>query len=104
LDEDATFGRAQWDNGSLKDYNDATLMHCALVAHVDYLELTSHLHLQRQMFLEQLRRLTNQHVIYPGIEAFKKPNPPPFLTLDQIPGLAEATGWKYQIDLVYGVS
>jgi len=84
--------RKHWDIGFLKHYDSATLMHCALDPKIDYLEISAHLHTQRSHFISKIRELTRQHLIFPGVDVFKRPSPPLRLNLEELPGLREVAG------------
>jgi len=57
-----------WDIGYLKYYDSATLMHCQVDESIEYLSATTCLRIQRAGFYKKMREMSNQHVIYPGID------------------------------------
>jgi len=57
----------EWDIGYLKYYDSATLMHCQVDPAIEYLSATACLRIQRANFYKKMRELSNQHVIYPGV-------------------------------------
>lgn len=89
--------RKHWDIGFLKHYDSATLMHCPIDARINYLEISEYLHDQRMAFVQKIRELTTQHLIYPGITLFKEhesrttttttTTTPPRIDVDHMPGL-----------------
>jgi len=80
----------EWNIGFLKTYDAATLMHCAIEPNLNYLEITADVRQQHTMFKNQLKLLTGQHLIYPGVQDFREGTV--VLALGELPGLQKA-GW-----------
>eukprot|EP01125_Pyxidicula_operculata_P010957 TRINITY_DN3598_c0_g1_i1.p1 TRINITY_DN3598_c0_g1~~TRINITY_DN3598_c0_g1_i1.p1 ORF type:complete len:398 (-),score=67.39 TRINITY_DN3598_c0_g1_i1:451-1644(-) len=80
-----------WDIGFLKYYDSATLMHCKIDPNLDYLEISSLLRTQRMAFVNKMRELSNQHLIYPGVRDFQEGSVR--IDLAKLRGLKEA-GWE----------
>jgi len=80
----------EWNIGFLKTYDAATLMHCALDPNLNYLEITTDVRQQHTVFKTQLKVLTGQHLIYPGVQDFR--DGIVILELSELPGLQKA-GW-----------
>jgi histone acetyltransferase len=71
--------------GYIKDYDGGTLMECVLRTRINYLDVPGMIKLQRQAVYEKLKEVSNSHIIYPGIEAFKQGRKP--MSIDEVPGL-----------------
>eukprot|EP01125_Pyxidicula_operculata_P019305 TRINITY_DN6990_c0_g1_i2.p1 TRINITY_DN6990_c0_g1~~TRINITY_DN6990_c0_g1_i2.p1 ORF type:complete len:401 (+),score=90.11 TRINITY_DN6990_c0_g1_i2:28-1230(+) len=82
----------EWNIGFLKDYEKAELMHCYIDPRVDNLGISNVLHLQRKAFISKLRELSNQHIIYPGLQHFKEGGTGR-VDLEDVKGLKES-GWE----------
>ncbi|KAG8936839.1 histone acetyltransferase [Tulasnella sp. 419] len=83
--------------GYIKDYEGGTLMQCALVSKVDYLDTKNILTIQREAILTKIRQKSQSHVVYPGLEEFK--NVPPGFEMDyrRVPGLRDS-GWNPEME------
>lgn len=62
--------------GFIKDYDGGTLMECNISHLVDYLNLGDLIKKQRAAVHEQIKTISNSHIIYPGLECFKHLPPP----------------------------
>eukprot|EP00743_Colponemidia_sp_Colp-15_P005296 GILK01005695.1.p1 GENE.GILK01005695.1~~GILK01005695.1.p1 ORF type:complete len:432 (+),score=72.69 GILK01005695.1:47-1297(+) len=77
--------------GFIKDYDGGTLMECYINPRIDYLDIPGMIKAQRDVIIEQIRKLSRAHVVYPGLRAFEKG--PTQVAVKDIPGVVEA-GWK----------
>ena len=84
--------RERWV-GFIKDYDGGTLMECSINYRVNYLEIQSMLAKQRECVMEKIRRISNSHIVYPGVKAFESANVKLPIPIEDIPGVKEA-GWK----------
>ena len=58
--------------GFIKDYDGGTLMECCINQQVDYLNLGNLIKKQRQAVMDEIHKISNSHIVYPGLEVFKK--------------------------------
>mmetsp|Transcript_36502 Transcript_36502/g.67437 ORF Transcript_36502/g.67437 Transcript_36502/m.67437 type:complete len:389 (-) Transcript_36502:149-1315(-) len=77
--------------GYIKDYDGGTLMECKISKLIDYTQIRNLLDRQRECVLNKVRKISNSHVLYPGITAFKDPTAK--IPLAEIKGVLEA-GWR----------
>jgi len=63
--------RERWA-GFIKDYDGGTLMECKINHHIDYLRLGALIKRQRAAVHEQIKLISNSHIIYPGLKVFKE--------------------------------
>jgi len=82
--------RSKW-GGYIKDYEDSTLMHCALIPKIDYLEVSELIRSQKQAILKKLREISDSHLRYAGIKEFK--NGAGRIAIENMPGL-QKSGWN----------
>jgi len=61
--------RDRW-SGFIKDYDGGTLMECDINQKVDYLRLSEIITRQRHAVYEQIKKVSNSHIVYPGIKKF----------------------------------
>jgi len=79
--------------GYIKDYDGGTLMECAINMHVNYLNIPGVVQLQRDYLLQEIRKRSNSHVIYPGLDQLLKDGGGRIADIFSIPGIKEA-GWS----------
>ncbi|KAK4054367.1 histone acetyltransferase [Microbotryomycetes sp. JL221] len=88
--------RSVWA-GYIKDYEGGTIMHCAMLPRVKYLEVASMLATQREIILGKIRALSTSHIVHSGLDAFKTLQPGQSLDPSVVPGLKES-GWTPEMD------
>ncbi|TFK23962.1 hypothetical protein FA15DRAFT_593334 [Coprinopsis marcescibilis] len=95
--KDISLDKSVWA-GYIKDYEGSTVMQCALVPRVDYLDKKSTFDKQQEAVLTKIREISTSHVVYPGLPQFQ-PGQPEGITLDpkDVPGLKE-TGWSPEME------
>jgi len=82
--------RAKW-GGFIKDYDGGTLMECALNFQVSFTKFSKVIKEQRDFLDAQVKKISNSHVVYPGLQFFKGLNPREYKRMDieGIPGVKE---------------
>jgi len=65
-------------------------MYCGIYPKINYLDISKHLRQQRLSFLEKIKNVSSQHLIYSGIHEFHKGTVP--IDLEKLQGLKDA-GW-----------
>ncbi|KAI8449158.1 Bromodomain-containing protein [Phakopsora pachyrhizi] len=93
--KDITLDRSVWA-GYIKDYEGGTIMHCAMLPRIKYLEVPMILAKQKQAIRGKIKLVSQSHVIHKGLEIFKNRLEKP-LDPSQVPGLKE-TGWNPEMD------
>ncbi|GAA5988275.1 hypothetical protein JCM5350_002839 [Sporobolomyces pararoseus] len=88
--------RSVWA-GYIKDYEGGTIMHCAMLPRVKYLEVASILAKQKEVILAKIRQLSQSHVVHPGLQFFATAPPGSKIDHTQVPGLKES-GWTPEMD------
>ncbi|KAG8906716.1 histone acetyltransferase [Tulasnella sp. 403] len=90
--KEITLPRPVWV-GYIKDYEGGTLMQCAMVKKVDYLNTKEILTKQREAILAKIRQMSRSHIVYEGLKQFD--NAPEGFEMDyrDVPGLRES-GWN----------
>jgi histone acetyltransferase len=90
--------RSKWA-GYIKDYDGGTMMHCAMIPQIDYMEIPYILRKQKLAVLEKLQEVSNSHIRYAGITEFKQGAER--IAIENMPGLRES-GWnpKNYLELV----
>ncbi|GAA5960113.1 hypothetical protein JCM3765_002475 [Sporobolomyces pararoseus] len=88
--------RSVWA-GYIKDYEGGTIMHCAMLPRVKYLEVASILAKQKEVILAKIRQLSQSHVVHPGLTFFATAPPGSKIDHTQVPGLKES-GWTPEMD------
>lgn len=71
--KEITLPRSVWA-GYIKDYEGGTIMECALLSKVDYLEIRDMVSKQREAVLQKIREVSKSHKVYQGIQAFQMTN------------------------------
>ncbi|KAG5438583.1 hypothetical protein PCANB_002688 [Pneumocystis canis] len=69
--KDITLDKPIWI-GYIKDYEGGTIMQCSMLSRVRYLESSQMLAKQRYAIQEIIRKRSRSHIIYPGLDVFKK--------------------------------
>ncbi|KTW32107.1 uncharacterized protein T551_00789 [Pneumocystis jirovecii RU7] len=92
--KDITLDKPIWI-GYIKDYEGGTIMQCTMLSRVRYLESSQMLAKQKYAIQEIIRKKSKSHIIYPGLDVFKKGA----ISIDplSIPGLKEI-GWSPEMD------
>lgn len=92
--KDITLDKPIWI-GYIKDYEGGTIMQCSMLSRVRYLESSQMLAKQKYAIQEIIRKKSRSHIIYPGLDVFKKGT----VIVDplSIPGLKEI-GWSPDMD------
>ena len=87
--KEITLERSLWA-GYIKDYEGGTIMQCAMLRKVDYLNKMNIIAQQREAVLAKIREKSRSHIVYPGLTQFQE-GAPEGITLDprDIPGLRE---------------
>lgn len=67
--------RDRW-SGFIKDYDGGTLMECEINQVVDYLNLAAIIKRQRSAVFDQIKKISNSHIVYPGLKIFAHLNAP----------------------------
>lgn len=93
--KDITLPKKVW-MGYIKDYEGGTLMQCTMLPKIRYLDSNKILSIQKAAILRKIRSIGRSHIVYKGIEHFKKDNFKPLNPFD-IPGVREA-GWTREMD------
>lgn len=103
--KEITLPRSVWV-GYIKDYEGGTLMQCTMVPRVRYLEVQEFLAAQKRLIQSRIRSFSRSHIVYPGLDVFKKRNANNTSSTDkvelivqpnEVPGLRE-TGWTPEMD------
>ena len=68
--KEITLPRSVWA-GYIKDYEGGTIMECALLPKVNYLEIRDIVAQQREAVMTKIQATSNSHIKYPGIQAFQ---------------------------------
>ncbi|GAA5872374.1 hypothetical protein JCM8547_000912 [Rhodosporidiobolus lusitaniae] len=87
--------RSVWA-GYIKDYEGGTIMHCAMLPRVRYLDVGNTLARQKEVILAKIRQLSQSHIVHPGLRFFIK-RPGQKIDPSQVPGLKES-GWTPEMD------
>ncbi|MBW0524568.1 hypothetical protein O181_064283 [Austropuccinia psidii MF-1] len=93
--KDVVLDRSVWV-GYIKDYEGGTIMHCAMLPRIKYLEIPFILEKQKQAIKNKIKQVSQSHVVHKGLDVFRKPLSKP-LDPSQIPGLKEI-GWTAEMD------
>ena len=85
--KEITLPRSVWA-GYIKDYEGGTIMECALLPKVDYLEIRDTVARQREAVMTKIREISKSHVVYNGIQRFQTTNTGEFkIDYRDVPGL-----------------
>lgn len=85
--KDITLDRARWA-GYIKDYEGGTIMQCTMLPKVDYLQTKEIITKQREAILEKIREKSRSHIVYAGLDWWKRGNVGP-VDPKVVPGLRE---------------
>ncbi|GAA5988355.1 hypothetical protein JCM10908_002179 [Rhodotorula pacifica] len=88
--------RSVWA-GYIKDYEGGTIMHCAMLPRIKYLEVANILAQQKEVILAKIRLLSQSHVVHPGLKFFASNPPGTKIDPSDVPGLKES-GWTPELD------
>jgi histone acetyltransferase len=75
-------------SGFIKDYDGGTLMECEINQVVDYLNLAAIIKRQRSAVYDQIKKISNSHIVYPGLKIFAHLNAPTAATAAAAPAAA----------------
>ncbi|KAI0081351.1 Bromodomain-containing protein [Panus rudis PR-1116 ss-1] len=89
--KDITLDRSVWA-GYIKDYEGGTIMQCTMLPKIDYLQMRDILAKQREAILDKIREKSRSHIVYPGLDWWKRGNQGEIDPKD-VPGLRES-GWN----------
>jgi len=89
--KEITLPPEKW-KGHIKDYDGGTLMECIIQPNIPYLDVPGMVRRQRESVISKIREISNSHLVYPGLQAFKGDGPRRSVPIDQIPGIKES-GW-----------
>jgi len=85
--KEITLPRSVWA-GYIKDYEGGTIMECALLPKVNYLEVRDTVSKQREAVLMKIREVSRSHEVYAGIQQFQITNEGGFkIDYRNVPGL-----------------
>ena len=85
--KEITLPRSVWA-GYIKDYEGGTIMECALLPKVNYVEIRDMIVKQREAVLTKIREVSKSHNVYPGIQKFQITNDREFMIdYRDVPGL-----------------
>ncbi|KAA1075799.1 histone acetyltransferase [Puccinia graminis f. sp. tritici] len=85
--KDVSLDKSVW-MGYIKDYEGATVMHCAMLPRIKYLEASLILEKQKQAIMSKIKLISQSHVVHKGLEVFKQqPLLQPVNPVD-VPGLS----------------
>lgn len=85
--KEITLPRSVWA-GYIKDYEGGTIMECALLPKVNYLEIRDMVAKQREAVLRKIRDVSKSNNVYPGIQQFQITNDGKFkIDYRNVPGL-----------------
>jgi len=92
--KEITLPRSVWA-GYIKDYEGGTIMECALLPKVDYLEIRDIVARQREAVMTKIREISKSHVVYDGVRRFQLTNDGGFrIDYRDVPGLgAPSANW-----------
>ncbi|POV98518.1 hypothetical protein PSTT_14370, partial [Puccinia striiformis] len=91
--KDVILDKSVW-MGYIKDYEGATVMHCAMLPRIKYLEASIILEKQKQAITSKIKLISQSHVVHKGLEVFKRPLVQPVHPTD-VPG---EIGWNPELD------
>jgi len=79
--------RSVWA-GYIKDYEGGTIMQCALIPKIDYLNKPALFKMQQEAIMTKIRQLSTSHIVHKGLPQFQTndPNVKPVDPRD-VPGL-----------------
>ncbi|KAF2071161.1 hypothetical protein CYY_007516 [Polysphondylium violaceum] len=84
-----TLAKDKW-KGFIQEYDGGSLMECVVHPKVTYLDIPSMVKMQRDTLNKKIREISTAHIVYPGLDCFKKGQPR--IPIEQIKGIKES-GW-----------
>ena len=98
--KEITLPRSVWA-GYIKDYEGGTIMECALLPKVDYLEIRDTVARQREAVMTKIREISKSHVVYGGVRRFQPTNDGGFkIDYRDVPGLGALLANWYPLFLI----
>ena len=93
--KDITLDRAVWA-AYIKDYEGGTIMQCAMLRKVDYLNKANIIAQQQEAVMTKIRQMSKSHIVYPGLPQFQ-PGAPENVTVDpkDVPGLRKIVSFLH---------
>ncbi|SGY99995.1 BQ5605_C034g11320 [Microbotryum silenes-dioicae] len=88
--------RSVWA-GYIKDYEGGTIMHCAMIPRIKYLDVREMLTQQKEVILSKIRIKSQSHIVHPGLPYWKTLPPGTCIEASQVPGLKES-GWTPEME------
>ncbi|KAL4158136.1 hypothetical protein PRNP1_003915 [Phytophthora ramorum] len=87
-----SMARPNW-YGYIKDYDGGTLMECTIHTQINYLRITSMIHMQRKAIQDKIRERSKSQTVYPGLTKFAEGR---LMDIYMVPGVKEA-GWSQAV-------
>jgi histone acetyltransferase len=85
--KDITLHRSVWA-GYIKDYEGGTIMQCAMLRKVDYLDKANIIARQREAIIAKIREKSRSHFVYKGLDQFQEGQPEGVIVdPKEVPGL-----------------
>ncbi|RLN47386.1 hypothetical protein BBJ29_001946 [Phytophthora kernoviae] len=84
--------RLNW-YGYIKDYDGGTLMECTIHNQINYLRITSMIHMQRKAIQDKIKERSRALTVYPGLDTFADGR---LMDIYMVPGVKEA-GWSQAV-------
>ncbi|KAG2781175.1 hypothetical protein JG687_00011792 [Phytophthora cactorum] len=84
-----SMARPNW-YGYIKDYDGGTLMECTIHTQINYLRITSMIHMQRKAIQDKIQERSCAKTVYPGLTTFAEGR---LMDIYMVPGVKEA-GWS----------
>ncbi|KAG7400808.1 Histone acetyltransferase kat2b [Phytophthora boehmeriae] len=84
--------RLNW-YGYIKDYDGGTLMECTIHNQINYLRITSMIHMQRKAIQDRIKARSRALTVYPGLDKFADGR---LMDIYMVPGVKEA-GWSQAV-------
>lgn len=91
--KEISLDRSVWV-GYIKDYEGGTIMQCTMLPRIRYLASAEIMARQKAAILYRIHETSSDHIVYPGIEAFRSGRS---IDPEDIPGIRE-TGWTREMD------
>ncbi|KAG6623667.1 Histone acetyltransferase [Phytophthora cinnamomi] len=84
-----SMARPNW-YGYIKDYDGGTLMECTIHTQINYLRITSMIHMQREAIQKKIKERSRSQTVYPGLTTFAEGR---LMDIYIVAGVKEA-GWS----------
>ncbi|KAE9123916.1 Histone acetyltransferase [Phytophthora fragariae] len=84
-----SMARPNW-YGYIKDYDGGTLMECTIHTQINYLRITSMIHMQREAIQKKIKERSRSQNVYAGLTKFAEGR---LMDIYMVPGVKEA-GWS----------